>query len=434
MKKIFKLTEHHTTVRTEITAGLTTFFAMAYIIFLNPVFLSSTGMDPDGVLAATCIAAAIGCLLCAMLSNKPFALAPGMGMNAFFAYTLCGTYGYTWQQSLAITWISGMLFLLVVLSPLRKTIIRAIPNHLKYAISAGIGLFIAVIGLLDAGIVTMDTGFPALGDLSAPHVQVALIGLLITVLLTVLGVRGNLILGMLITVAISLLCGLTALPSQIIGLPTAISKVFLQLDFSGLLQGFGPAAWIPLLCLILSMTMVDMFDTLGFLIGTGARAGLLDESGNLDGADRVLIADAAATVLGALCGTSTVTAYAESAAGIAAGGKTGLTAVTTAVLFLLAAFFSPMASIVTAAATAPALIIVGMYLLTEIKKIDFTHMDDAIPAFLTVITMPLAYSITTGIAVGFISHVLCKLAARKWRELNLPVVLLAAVFLLYFFL
>lgn len=432
MKKIFHLDAHHTTVTTELRAGLTTFFAMAYIIFLNPVLLADTGMDPDSVLAATCIAAAIGCTLCALLSNQPFALAPGMGMNTFFAYTLCGAYGYSWQQALAITLISGLLFLAVVLSPLRKTIIRAIPNNLKYAISAGIGLFIAVIGLLDAGIITMNTGFPALGDLTAPNVQLALLGLLITVLLTVLGVRGNLILGMLISVALSLCFGQTAFPDKILALPTTISKVFLHLDFTGLLPGIGPTAWITLICLILSMAMVDLFDTLGFLIGASSRGGLLDETGHWNGADRVLIADASATVLGALCGTSTVTAYAESAAGIAAGGKTGLTAITAGLLFLLAAFFSPLAGIVTAAATAPALIIVGMYLTIEIKKVDFTRMDNAIPAFLTIITMPLAYSITAGIAVGFISYVLCKLAARKWRELNLPVVLLAVVFLLYF--
>ena len=431
MKKMFRLTENHTTCRTEISAGLTTFFAMAYIIFLNPVFLSSTGMDASGILVATCLSAALGCFLCAFFSNKPFAMASGMGMNAFFAYTLCGRCGYTWQQSLALTVIAGVIFLLLVLSPLREKIIAAIPANLKYAISAGIGLFLTVIGLLDTGIITMTQGYPALGDLHDASVQIALAGLAITAVLLVCKVKGSLILGMAATVLLSLLCGQTALPQQVIGAPSAIGRVFCKLDFTGLLQSDGLSGIAALAALLLSMTMVDLFDTLGFLIGTGARAGLLEEDGSLPGTGRVLIADASATVLGALCGTSTVTCYAESAAGIAAGGRTGLTALTVGICFLLAAFFSPLAGIMTAAATAPAMIIVGMYLLMEIKRVDFSQMDDAIPAFATIVTMPFAYSITTGIAAGFLSYVLCKLAARKWRALNVPVVLLALVFLLY---
>ena len=434
MKKFFDLEAHHTTVRAEVNAGLTTFFAMAYIIFLNPVFLSSTGMDSDGVLVATCVSAAIGTLLCALLSNKPFALAPGMGMNAFFAYTLCGTYGYSWQQALALTLLAGFLFLAVVVSPLREKIIHAVPANLKYAICAGIGLFIAAIGLLDAGIVTMTAGYPALGDLGSPGVCIALFGLLITMVLTVCGVNGSLIIGMMLTVLVSLLFGHTAVPERIFRFPSAFSKVFLQLDFTGLLPEIRFSTLTTLAALILSMTMVDMFDTLGFLIGTGSRAGMLNEKGELSGMRGVLIADASATVLGALCGSSTVTAYAESAAGIAAGGRTGLCSACTAVCFVLAAFLSPLAGVVTAEATAPALIIVGMYLLMEIKKVDFSRMDDAIPAFLTIIAMPFAYSITTGIAVGILAYVICKLAAGRWKELNLPLVVLAAVFLLYFFL
>ncbi len=431
MKKMFRLTEIHTTCRTEISAGLTTFFAMAYIIFLNPVFLSSTGMDASGILVATCLSAALGCFLCAFFSNKPFAMASGMGMNAFFAYTLCGRCGYTWQQALALTVIAGVIFLLLVLSPLREKIIAAIPANLKYAISAGIGLFLTVIGLLDTGIITMTQGYPALGDLHDASVQIALAGLAITAVLLVCKVKGSLILGMAATVLLSLLCGQTALPQQVIGAPSTIGRVFCKLDFTGLLRGDGLSGIAALAALLLSMTMVDLFDTLGFLIGTGARAGLLEEDGSLPGTGRVLIADASATVLGALCGTSTVTCYAESAAGIAAGGRTGLTALTVGICFLLAAFFSPLAGIMTAAATAPAMIIVGMYLLMEIKRVDFSQMDDAIPAFATIVTMPFAYSITTGIAAGFLSYVLCKLAARKWRALNVPVVLLALVFLLY---
>lgn len=434
MKKLFHLEEHHTTIRTEIGAGLTTFFAMAYIIFLNPVFLSSTGMDSDGVLVSVCLAAALGTLLCALFSNKPFALAPGMGMNAFFAYTLCGICGYTWQQALALTFIAGLVFLAVAISPLREKIIHAIPTNLKYAISAGIGLFIAVIGLLDAGIITMTEGYPALGNLGDLGVQLALFGLLVTIILTVCHVKGSLIIGMLLTVFASLILGQTAVPEQIVSFPSAISKVCLKMDFTGLLPEASISALITLAALILSMAMVDMFDTLGFLIGTGARADMLTEDGDFPDAKGVLVADASATVLGALLGSSTVTVYAESATGIAAGGKTGLTSFTTAICFVLAAFFSPLTSVVTASATAPALIIVGMYLVMEVTKVNFEQMDDAIPAFLTIIAMPFAYSITTGIAVGFIAHVICKVTAKKWKELNASVLVLAFVFLLYFFL
>lgn len=433
MKKIFKLEENHTTVKQEIRAGLTTFFAMAYIIFLNPVFLSSTGMNPSGVMAATCLSAAAGTLLCAFLSNKPFAMAPGMGMNAFFAYTLCGACGYSWQQALALTFVSGVLFLLIVVSPLRDKIIDAVPANLKYAISAGVGLFIALIGLLDTGMVSLSSGFPALGDLSSPTVLIALAGLAVTTVLVVLKINGSLIIGMLITMALSIAAGQTALPDHLAEIPGALTEVAFKLDFSNLTLGeTGLAGMISLVALIVSITMVDMFDTLGFLIGTSSRAGMIDEEGNMPGAGPVLIADSAGSVIGALLGTSTVTCYAESVAGIAAGGKTGLTSVTAALCFMLAVVFSPLTTVMTSAATAPALIIVGMYLLMEVKKVDFDNLDDAVPAFITIVAMPMTYSITTGIAAGFIFHFICKTAAGKWKELNVPVAVLTTVFVLYF--
>ncbi|MCI5688944.1 MAG: NCS2 family permease [Emergencia sp.] len=433
MKKLFKLEENHTTVRQEIRAGLTTFFAMAYIIFLNPVFLSSTGMNSGGVMVATCLSAAAGTLLCAFLSNKPFAMAPGMGMNAFFAYTLCGIYGYSWQQALALTFISGILFFLIAISPLRDKIINAVPANLKYAISAGVGLFIALIGLLDTGIVSLESGMPALGDLSSPTVLIALAGLAITAVLVVLNINGSLIIGMIITIVLSLVAGQTTMPDHFAEFPGAVADVAFKLDFSGLISGkAGLSGILSLIALIISLTMVDMFDTLGFLIGTSSRAGMTDEKGNMPGSGPILIADAAGSVMGALFGTSTVTCYAESVSGIAAGGKTGLTAVTTALCFLLAVVFSPLTGVMTSAVTAPALIIVGMYLLMEVKKVDFSRLDDAIPAFITIVAMPMTYSITTGIAAGFIFHLICKIAAGRRNELNLPVVALAVVFLLYF--
>lgn len=427
MEKIFKLKQNGTTVATEIRAGLTTFVAMAYIIFLNPVFLSATGMSSAGVLAATCLSAAIGTVLSAVLSNKPFAMASGMGMNAYFTYTLCFGYGYTWQQALTLTFISGGVFLVVALLAGKKAV-TFIPENLRHAITAGVGLFILLIGMLDAGIVQMTAGFPELGDLRSLPVITSLIGLLAVVVLTVLKVKGSLILGMLITAAFSLATGQTALPESFFALPTALKDVCFRLDFAGL---FGSGSLAALIAVILSMSIVDMFDTLGFLIGTVSKTNE-GNGGDTEKLDRVLVADAAGTMLGALCGTSTVTCYAESASGIEAGGRTGLTALTTAGCFLLAVFFSPVTSIFNSAVTAPALIMVGIYLLMDIRKVSFEGMDEVIPAMVTVTMMPLAYSITTGIAAGFISYVICKLAARKTGELNIPTVALSVIFVLYF--
>lgn len=432
MNTLFKLDENQTTVKTEVAAGITTFFTMAYIIFLNPVFLSSTGMDTAGVLIATCISAAIGCTLCAFISNKPFAMASGMGMNAFFAYSLCGIYGYTWQQALAMTLISGLLFLVIVLSPLRKAAITAIPENMKHAITAGIGLFIALIGLLDGGIISLASGFPALGDLSSKAVLIAIAGLLFTSVLVARHVKGSLIIGMIFTVILNLILGQTAAPTAILSMPTEFSKVFFKMDFTGLIHGSGISAVSAFIAIIISMTMVDMFDTLGFLIGVSTSAGISSKEGESGDLEKVLISDAFATVAGSFCGTSTVTTYAESASGIAEGGKTGLTSLTVAACFLLSIFLSPLAGVVTSSATAPALIIVGMYLLMDIKNVDFSEMDEAIPAFLTVAAIPFAYSITTGIGAGFITYIICKAATGRFKQIKPATLVLALVFALYF--
>lgn len=430
MEKLFKLKQNGTTTATEIRAGLTTFVAMAYIIFLNPVFLSETGMAPAGVLAATCLSAALGTALSAFLSNKPFAMASGMGMNAYFTYTLCFGYGYTWQQALALTLLSGCVFLLAAFL-FGKKAISFIPENLRHAITAGIGLFILLIGLLDAGIVKMTAGFPELGNLGDIGVLTALLGLAVTVTLTVMKVRGSLIIGMLITAGFALMTKQTALPDSLIALPTALREVSFHLDFAGLIAEGRSLA--TLIAVILSMSIVDMFDTLGFLIGTVSKTA--EHTGNKEEPlDRILMADAGSTIIGALCGTSTVTVYAESAAGVEAGGRTGLAALTTAVCFLLAVFFSPIASVFNSAVTSPALIVVGIYLLMDIQKLKFDSMDDVIPAMITAAVMPFAYSITAGIAAGFISFVICKLAARKFREITLPVLVLCVIFLIYFLL
>ena len=426
MEKLFQLQQHGTTVSTEIRAGLTTFVAMAYIIFLNPVYLSAAGMDSAGVLAATCLSAALGTALSAFLSNSPFAMASGMGMNAYFTYTLCFGCGYSWQQALALTFLSGCLFLFLALTAGKKAV-SFIPENLRHAITAGIGLFIMLIGLLDAGFIRMTAGFPELGDLGSLSVLTTLLGLAVVTVLTVAKVRGSLILGMLITAGFSMLTGQTTLPERLIMVPTALKNVSFQLDFAGL---FRATPITTVIAVILSMTIVDMFDTLGFLIGAVSKT--TDAGGSGQPLDRILIADAGATVIGALCGTSTVTVYAESAAGVEAGGRTGLAALTTAFCFLLAVFFSPAASIFNSTVTAPALIVVGICLLMDIRKVRFDSMDEVIPAMLTVVMMPFAYSITVGIAVGFLSYLLCKLAARKYRELNASTVVLCLLFALYF--
>lgn len=427
MKTMFKLEENGTTLQTEIRAGLTSFMAMAYIIFLNPVFLSAAGMNASGVLAATCLSAALGTALSAFFSNKPFAMASGMGMNTYFTYTLCFGYGYTWQQALALTFLAGLVFLVVALLVGKKAV-TFIPENLRHAITAGIGLFILLIGLLDAGMIQMTAGFPELGDIGSLTVITSGLGLLVMAILTVLNVRGSLIIGMLITAAFSLLTKQTSLPDSLIALPTALKEVSFQMDFSGLFHGSASLATV--LAVVLSMSIVDMFDTLGFLIGITTKTS--DYGCKPQQLDRILIADAGATVIGALCGTSTVTVYAESAAGVEAGGRTGLTALTTACCFLLAVFFSPAASIFNSAVTAPALIMVGICLLMDIRKVRCDSMDDVIPAMLTVVMMPFAYSITAGIAVGFISYLICKLAARKYQELNIPTVVICLIFILYF--
>ena len=428
MEKIFHLKENGTTVRTELSAGITTFFAMAYIIFVNPVFLSATGMSAEGAMIATCIGAAIGSVLCAVISNQPYAMAPGMGLNTFFAFTLCSTafYGYTWQQALALTFIAGVVFLLITLSPLRDIIIAAVPENLQHSIAAGIGLFIALIGLLNSGLVVMTDGFPAIGDLGNPQTLMTIFGLLATIILVMLHVKAPLLIGMLLTVAAGAISGRAELPSSIISLPKAGAEVAFKLDFHGLAGNHSFADVIKLLALVFSMTMVDMFDTLGFLIGTETQSKNLTRR-----TGRVLIADAMATVIGAICGTSTVTTYAESASGVSVGGRTGLTSVVVACGFLLAVFLSPLAGLFTAAAAAPARIIVGMYLLMDIRNVDFSRIDEAIPAFLTILLIPLSYSITTGIGAGIITWVICKMVVRDKHRLNSAIVSLAVVFLLF---
>ncbi len=426
MEKFFKLKDNGTTVKTEIFGGLTTFFAMAYIMFVNPNILSATGMDATAVMVATCLSAAIGTLLTAFLANVPFAQAPGMGLNAFFTYTVCMGMGYTWQQALTIVLISGVLFLIIAVSPLRSKIISSIPASLKAAISAGIGLFITIIGLLNVKLVNFDAGVPALGFAGNPSGMLALIGLVITAILLVFNVKGAILIGILATTIIGIPMGVTVFPESITMSSISIAPVFFKFDFGGLMAN----GVLPLITAIISFTLVDCFDTVGTLIGTAGNAGMLDKDGNLPRGDKALIADAIATCSGACLGTSTVTTFVESSTGISEGARTGLSSVVTGLLFLVSVLLAPIAGIVPSAATAPALIIVGVLMIKSVSKIEWNDLELAIPCFLTIAMMPFAYSISDGIGFGFISYTIIKMVRGKFKEIPVLMYVVSLLFIL----
>ncbi|MCI9488040.1 MAG: NCS2 family permease [Lachnospiraceae bacterium] len=433
MEKFFKLKEHGTNVKTEVIAGVTTFFAMAYIIFVNPTYLAAegTGMDFTAVMVATCLSAAIGTLLTAFIANVPFAQAPGMGLNAFFTYTLCFKMGYTWQQGLTIVLISGILFLVVTVSPLRSKIIAAIPTCLKDAISVGIGLFIAFIGLLNAGIVQCvgvegGSGYTDMGGITKGTALLALIGLLITGVLIAHKVKAAIFIGIIATTIIGIPMGITTMPeSMTMSNIGNIGLTAFHLDFGGVMS----LGFLPLVTAVISFFIVDCFDTVGTLLGTAGNAGMLDKDGNLPGGDRALIADAVATCVGACLGTSTVTTFVESSTGIQEGGRTGLASVVTGLLFLLCVLLAPIAGIVPSAATAPALIIVGVYMMMGAAKINWGDFETALPCFLTISMMPFAYSISDGIGFGFISYAVIKICRGKAKEVPVLVYILSVIFI-----
>ncbi len=432
----FKLTENKTDAKTEIIAGITTFVTMAYILFVNPNILSATGMDPNSVFLATTLSAAVGTFMMGFYANLPFAQAPGMGLNAFFAFSVVLVLGYTWQQALAIVFLSGILFILLTVTGARKAIIGAIPASLKHAIGGGIGLFIALIGFQNAGIVVHEENtLVTLTRFDNPAVILAVIGLIITGILMVKRVKGAILIGIILTTIIGIPMGVTntAIDTAI---NFNISPTLLKMDFRGLLNPQGSNSLLTTLMsavtVIISFSLVDMFDTIGTLIGTANKAGMLDEEGNLHNMDRALLADAVATSVGAVLGTSTVTTYVESAAGVAEGGRTGLTAVTTGALFILAVFLAPFALAIPSAATAPALIIVGVLMMGAVKQINFDDFTEALPAFLTIAVMPFTYSIANGIAAGLIFYPIVKIVTGKAKDVHPAVYILAILFILRF--
>ncbi|MFY9542432.1 MAG: NCS2 family permease [Dethiobacteria bacterium] len=427
MEKFFKLKENNTNVRTEIIAGITTFMTMAYIIFVNPDILSATGMDKGAVMTATIVSAGLTTILMGLMTNYPFALASGMGLNAFFAFVIAPQYG--WQAALGAVFISGIVFIILSVTGAIGYIDAAVPTTLKRAVAAGIGLFIAYIGLQSGGIIVSDEATQvALGDLTQPGPLLTLIGILIISVLMARRVRGAILIGILLTTVVSFFMGIKELPSgigDIFGLPASLAPIALKLDPKAILS-------VPFF-VIFSFLFVDVFDTMGTLLGTGARAGFLDEKGRLPRVNRAMLADAIGTVGGALLGTSTVTTYVESTAGVSEGGRTGLTSIVTGVLLLLTLFLAPLAGLIPSEATAPALVIVGVLMVGGVMKIDFDDFTEAFPAFLTIIFMPLAYSIADGIAFGFIAYPVVKLVAGKGKEVHWLVYLLAVVALIHFF-
>lgn len=430
LERRFHIAERGSNVSREIFAGIVTFLSMAYILFVNPSILGVTGMDHTALVIATAVSATVGTLLTAFMANCPFAQAPGLGINAMFAFTLCGQLGYTWQQALAITFISGLVFLGITLSPLRDKVVEAIPGPLKRAVGVGVGLFITLIGLINAGIITAQDNLLALGNITSGAPLLAIIGLIITSVLIVLKVKGAILYSIILTTIIGIPLGVTNTSFAISFKDLSIAPIFMKLSFSGLLV----AGIAPLLSVIVTLVISDMFDTVGTLIGCAAGANMLDEDGNMQdkAMSRALTADAIATCTGACFGTSTVTTFVESATGVAAGGRTGLTAVVTGLLFLLSCLFAPLVGIVPSAATAPALIIVGVYMIAQVTKIDFSNMEVAIPAFLTIAMTPFAYSLSTGLGFGFIAWTILHLVKGKYKEISPLMYVLTGIFVLMF--
>lgn len=447
MEKIFKLKENGTTFSTEIIAGLTTFFAMAYIIAVNPSILSQAGMEWGAVFLATIISSIIGTLIMGLVANIPYAQAPGMGLNAFFVYTVCFGLGFTWQQALSMVFICGLINILITVTKIRKYIIKAIPRSLQNAISGGIGIFIAYIGLLNVGIINFNAGVPALSKLNQPAFWLFIIGLVLIIVLQILKIKGSILIGIVVTALLGIPMGVTATTETIsfadacAALPTTFGAIFTREGLGSLLSDVTK---LPLILItIFSFSLSDTFDTIGTFIGTGRRSGIFSEedektmdssSGFRSKMDKALFADATATSIGAIFGTSNTTTYVESAAGIGAGGRTGLTSVVVAICFALSAFLSTFVSAIPFAATAPALVIVGVMMLSSFKEIEWTSLDEAIPAFFAGIFMALCYSISYGIAAGFIFYCLVKICKKEIKEIN-PVLWVATIlFILNFIL
>ena len=424
LNKLFGFDSKKHNIRTEIVAGITTFLTMSYILAVNPsMFGLLEGMPAGAVFTTTALAAIIGTLSMAFLAKLPFGLAPGMGLNAFFVFTVCMGMGYSWQFALTAVFIEGILFIIMTITNIREAIVNAIPKNLRYAIGGGIGLFIAFIGMQNAGIIVNDDAtLIALGDITSGTALLALIGLVITGVLYALNVKGAMLIGILVTTVVGIPMGITEFKG-VVSAPDSIAPIFCKFEWHNIFT-------LDMLVVVFTFLFIDLFDTVGTLIGVSTKAKMVDDKGNIPGLKKAFMADAIATTAGAMLGTSTTTTYVESAAGVAQGGRTGLTAFSIACCFAIALFFSPLFLSVPGAATAPVLILVGMLMMEPVRNIDFDDATEAIPAFITLAMMPLAYSISAGIMLGMISYVVINMCCGKFKKLTLAMYILAVLFVL----
>ena len=425
LERLFRLSEHDTKIRTEVLAGVTTFVTMAYIIFVNPQMMAAAGIDPGASFVATCLASALACIFMGLYANWPVGLAPGMGMNAFFTYTVVGSMGYSWQVGLGAVFLSGVLFVIISVTRLRRWMLNSIPMNLRLAMGCGVGLFIGFIGLQNGGLVVANPAtILTLGDLTRPEPMLAAVGFLVIAGLGVRAVPGAIMLGILGMTVVGLLTGLVSYQG-LVSAPPDMAATFLQLDIAGALD-------MAMISVVAAFLFVNLFDTTGTLMGVANRAGLVDDKGNIRDMDRALKADSSSSVVGACLGCTPVTSYVESVAGIASGGRTGLTAVTVGILFLLAVFFAPLARMVPEFATSGALVFVAMLMLGGMRDLDWEDATELVPALLTIVAIPLTFSIADGIAVGFITYVSLKLATGKFSDISAGVWFLVLIFLARF--
>ena len=426
LSKLFGFDPSKHNIKTEVMAGITTFLTMAYILAVNPSIFSNLadkGMDTNAVFTATALAAIIGTLAMAIYAKKPFGLAPGMGLNAFFVFTVCLTMGYSWQFALTAVLIEGFIFVVLTLTKVRTLIVDAIPASVKRAIGAGIGLFIAFIGLKNAGIIVESSAtFVTIGTMTEGTALLGVIGIVLTSVLVIKNVPGSLLIGILATALIGIPMGVTHF-SGVVDTPPSVAPLFCQFEFHNIFT-------LDMLVVVFTFLFIDMFDTMGTLVGVCTKAGMMQKDGRIPGLNKAFMADAVATMAGACLGASTTTTYVESAAGVAQGGRTGLTAFSTAMCFVVAMFFAPLFLSIPAAATTPVLVIVGLFMLTPVKDIDLDDYDESIPAFITIVMMPLTYSISDGILCGVISYVLINMLCMNWKKLNPTLYVLAALFIM----
>ncbi|WP_297712726.1 NCS2 family permease [Clostridium sp.] len=428
LNNFFKLKENNTNVKTEFIAGITTFMTMAYILIVNPSILSAAGMDSGAVFTATALSAIVATLVMGLYAKLPFAQAPGMGLNAFFAYTVVLSMGYSYQFALTAVLLEGLIFLLLTVFNVREAIVDSIPVNIKRAISVGIGLFIALLGLEGAGIVVHpadDGTIVSLGNITSGTGLLAIIGIVVTGILVARKVKGALFLGMIITAVIGIPMGIIDIPNKIFSMPPSISSTFMQFEWNNIFS------WDMAIALF-TLLFMDMFDTIGTLVGVATKANMLDKDGKVPNIKKALLADAVGTTVGACLGTSTVSTFVESAAGVAEGGRTGLTAISTAFMFFLALFLSPVFGVITSAVTASVLVVVGLFMIENIKELDLEDYTEAIPAFLTIIMMPFAYSISDGIVFGVVSYIILKVFTGRWKEVTWTTVIIGIIFVMKF--